>query len=243
METLLRERAEVFALAIEYGLTDAREALVWACQLISEQDKPSEPILELAGAIRPHPLDVVAMLRRFPGTADPVRVFRGVLATALDLVRARPQAAWSQITLALEQMALHGKVPDELSGPCYGFDDQRLLAAQGTWGNVSDAHAELVAFLELEALPTSPSPPGVDKPPAHARQLNSPRTGSDGRSIATQEDSDEFVRGNSNATLFPRLRIVHWSISKHLAYSLLLVHVVSIVAFLAVVLIRWLGSW
>lgn len=158
---IVREHAEALALAIEHGLADPNEAVKWACELITEQDNPFDALVELAGAARPHPLDVVGMLRRFPGSAEPTRVFRKVLGRFRDLLGARPNAL-PEITHALEQMALRGDVPELLAGPCYGFDDQRLLAERGVYGNVQQVHQELMAFLETEA---DPSPSGEARSP------------------------------------------------------------------------------
>jgi hypothetical protein len=150
MSTLDREHAEVLAIAIERGIASPKEAMDWACELVVAQTNPSEQVLELAGALHPHPLDVVAMLRRFPGSADPSRVFRKLLARIRDLLRDRP-SAWPEVTALLEQMAIQGSVPSPLEGPCYSFDDQRLLAEQGDYGTVDEVHSELLAFLEAEA--------------------------------------------------------------------------------------------
>ena len=43
------------------------------------------------------------------------------------------------------------EVPGTLAGPCFGFDDQRLLAEQGVYGSISDVGAHLVAYLEAES--------------------------------------------------------------------------------------------
>lgn len=126
------------------------EAVQWACTIVADAIAPSEEVVELAGAIRPHPVDVIAMLRRIPGSSDPVRVFRQVLARARDFLRATPNA-WPQVTRALEQMAIEGVVPEPVAGPCYCFDDERLLAEHGTYGNLEDVHAELLRFLTEEA--------------------------------------------------------------------------------------------
>jgi hypothetical protein len=159
MSTLDREHAEALALAIEFGLADPREAIDLACQLVVGQSTPSEPILELAGALRPHPQDVARMLRHIPGPADPVRVFRKVLAIAREHLLEHP-SAWPQVTVALEQMAIAGKVPELLVSPCYRLDDQRLLAERGTYGTIEQVHAELLAFLETEA--EAPGRPSID---------------------------------------------------------------------------------
>ena len=157
MLTLDREYAEALALAIEYGLADPREAIDLACRLVVEQANPSEPLLELAGALRPHPQDVARMLRHIPGPADPVRVFRKVLATARHHLLESP-TAWPRVTVALEQMAIAGQVPESLASPCYMLDDQRLLAEQGVYGTIEQVHADLLAFLDTEAEPlTKPS--------------------------------------------------------------------------------------
>ena len=72
-------------MAIEYGLADPREAIDLACQLVIEQANPSEPLVELAGALRPQPEDVARMLRHIPGPANPVLVFRKVLARTEEM--------------------------------------------------------------------------------------------------------------------------------------------------------------
>lgn len=150
MSTLDREHAEVLAIAIERGIASPQEAIDWACELVSARTSPSEQLLELAGAFQPHALDVVGMLRRFPGSADATHVFRKLLARIRKLLRDRP-SAWSQVTAVLEQMAASGEVPSSLEGDCYRFDDQRLLAEQGTYGTIEQAQSDLIAFLEAEA--------------------------------------------------------------------------------------------
>jgi hypothetical protein len=141
--TMIREQAEAWALAIECGLADSRGAVDWACELVAEQANPLAELIEIAGAIRPHPMDVVAMLRRVPGQFDPLRVFRKFLATSRDFLKERP-SAWPRITRALEQMAIHTDVPEPLASPCRGFDDQRLLAEQGIDSSVEKEAQELV---------------------------------------------------------------------------------------------------
>jgi hypothetical protein len=150
MSTLDREQAEVFAIAIERGIVSPQEAIDWACELVAARTSPSDQLLELAGALQPHALDVVGMLRRFPGSADATQVFRKVLGRIRDLLRDRP-SAWPEVTALLEQMAIDEKVPSTLEGACYNFDDQRLLAEDGTYGTIEQVHSELIAFLEAEA--------------------------------------------------------------------------------------------
>jgi len=150
MSTLDREHAEALAIAIERGIARPQEAIDWACQLVVTQTNPSEQVLELAGALRPHPLDVVGMLRQFPGSVDASHVFRKVLARIRDLLHDRP-SAWPEVAAVLEQMAINGEVPSSLEGACYSFDDQRLLAEEGVYGNLDQVHSELLAFLEAEA--------------------------------------------------------------------------------------------
>ena len=154
MMKLLREHAESIAVAIELGLADANEAVDWACVLVAEQANPSEELLALAGAIKPHPLDVVGLLRALPGSPDPTPVFRKLLGRCLDLLQARPDA-WSQVTLALEHLANAGQVPAPLDGPCHGFDGERGLAQQGIYGSVERAYSALIAFLEEQSEPAN----------------------------------------------------------------------------------------
>jgi len=67
-------------------------------------------------------------------------------------LRDRP-SAWPEVTAILEQMAIQGAGPTSLEGACYSFDDQRLLAEQGAYGNVGQVRSDLLAFLEAEAEP------------------------------------------------------------------------------------------
>jgi hypothetical protein len=106
----------------------------------------------MAGAIRLHPLDIVALLCQFRGARDHERVFRAVLARARDLLRRQPEA-FPLVTQALEQMAQHGQVPESLAGPCFSFDDQRLLAEDGVYGTTEDIYENLMSFLHEEARP------------------------------------------------------------------------------------------
>jgi hypothetical protein len=106
-----QEHAQALALAIESGLADPGEARDWAARLVVESPTPCDELLDLAGAIRPHPVDVVGVLRRLPGVSDPVRVFRLVLARAHDVLRTDPEAL-PAVTIALEQIAQRTDAPD-----------------------------------------------------------------------------------------------------------------------------------
>jgi hypothetical protein len=150
MQTLDKEDAEALAFAIEYGLTEASEAIESACTLVVQLERPSEHLLELSGIIRPHPLDVVNLLRRWPGPSDPVIVFRKVLRRALVWVRKHPEDL-SRVTYALESMAIADQVPEEFAQDCYGLDDMRWLAEQGTYGTIEQVRVQVLAFLEEEA--------------------------------------------------------------------------------------------
>jgi|RhiMethySRZTD1v2_1073278.scaffolds.fasta_scaffold06778_17 hypothetical protein len=152
MRREMRDEAEAFALVIETSLLDAHQAVEWARDLMATGAGSVDDLVDIAGAIRPHPLDAVAMLRRLPGTSDPVRLFRIVLRHAADLLRAQPDA-WPRVTRALEQIALRVDLPEELAEPCRRLDDERALAEQGSYGDIDDVHAELLAFLELHAEP------------------------------------------------------------------------------------------
>jgi hypothetical protein len=147
-----QEQADAFALAILSSFATADEAMDWARDLVLTLADPPVKLVELAGAIRPHPLDVVGLLRALPGDRDHERVFRAVLARARDLLRRQPEA-FPIVTAALEQMAQHGQVPESLAGPCFSFDDQRLLAEDGVYGTTREVHDDLLSFLNEEASP------------------------------------------------------------------------------------------
>lgn len=150
----IREHAGVLSLAVEHGFADYREAIDWACELVAEQTDPMPELIDLAGVIRPHPLDVVRLLQRIAGSADRARVFRRLLARIRDALCMDPGALpFAHVTRFLEQMAIAGEVPKPLEGSCYWFDDARLLAEQGISGDPDSVRAELLAFLDAEADP------------------------------------------------------------------------------------------
>ncbi len=150
MTPLDRDYVKALELMVEHGLAEAQEAIDWACNVVVESANPPEEVLEIAGAIRPHPLDVVNMLRQFPGSADSTRTFRKVLTRIQALLRSRP-GALPVVTMALERMALGGEVPEEFAGYCYGLDDTRYLAEEGVYGNIEKLRSELLMFIEAEA--------------------------------------------------------------------------------------------
>jgi hypothetical protein len=147
-----QEQADAFALAILSGLATADQAMDWARDLMLTLADPPVELVELAGAIRPHPLDIVGLLRAFRGERDHERVFRAVLFRARDLLRRQPEA-FPIVTAALEQMAQNGQAPQSLAGPCFSFDDQRLLAEDGVYGTTRDVYDDLLSFLDEEARP------------------------------------------------------------------------------------------
>lgn len=147
------EAAAVLALSIEFGLDEAREGVDWACELVAALPEPSEKLLELAGLVRPHPLDVIGLLRQIPGPIDERRAFRKLLAKFRRVLLTQP-SEWLAVTKTLEQMALRGYVPESLSGPCLRLDDARLLAESGVYGTLEEVHSDLIDFLEKESVPT-----------------------------------------------------------------------------------------
>ena len=148
-----REQAGAFALAIEHGLLDVRGVMDWACDVVAVEASPSEDVLELAGAIRPSPVDVARMLRAIAGSPDRNAVFRKFLAIVRDAVRARANL-WPLVAGMLERLAIRGQVPGPLEGQCYNFDDQRFLAEDGSYGTLDAVEADLRAFLETESEPS-----------------------------------------------------------------------------------------
>jgi len=55
------------------GFVTLREATDWACELVATQTRPSEQLLELAGAVRPDALDVLRMREGRYGTLEGAR--------------------------------------------------------------------------------------------------------------------------------------------------------------------------
>jgi hypothetical protein len=149
----LREQAGALALAVEHGLTEKREAIDWACELVAREASPSPELLELAGAVRPNAPDVARMLRAIAARPDPDLVFRKFLARVRDAVRARADI-WRVVTHVLEELAIQGQVPAPLAGRCFGFDDERSLADEGVYGTVDAVEADVRAFLETESEPS-----------------------------------------------------------------------------------------
>lgn len=146
----VREHAEALAMLIAGGFVPPREALDWACELVAAQAEPSEGLLELAGAVQPHPLDVMRMLRALAQPVDGERAFSRVAARLRQFLQEQPEA-WPRVARDLEIMARCGAVPDRVSGECEGLADELYLAEEGHYGTLESARAELLAFLEKEA--------------------------------------------------------------------------------------------
>ena len=142
----IRERAEVLALLIENGFDVEQDTRTWALSLL---DDPTNASAALDLLETQHPLDAVRVLREMPGSFDRVSAARGVLGWLGAFLKACPSSL-DRVTVALEQMALRSELPNDLSGPCYGFDDARLLAEEGTYGSLVQVRADVVAFLEAE---------------------------------------------------------------------------------------------
>ncbi len=66
----LRDEAEAFARALEYGLCDPAEVVAWADARLLREDRPPLALCEASLARDSHPLDVAGVLRRCPGTPD-----------------------------------------------------------------------------------------------------------------------------------------------------------------------------
>jgi hypothetical protein len=145
-----RDHAEALALLISSGFVAAREAMDWACELVAAQAQPSEELLELAGAVRTHPPDVVRMLRALPGSSDENRVFCRFAARLRQFLADQPQA-WPRVARELEFMAMNEVVPQRVRGDCYRYADALDLADEGIVGTREGVHAELLAFLDREA--------------------------------------------------------------------------------------------
>jgi hypothetical protein len=149
-------RAEAFALAIDAGLMQAGLAVQWACDLLADELTTDEGVVEVAGlANDAHPLDVAAALRKLARSPGSDRSFREALGLGLSFIRDQPRR-WPDVTLALENLATRGLVPDEISGECLAFDDRRRLAEEGVYGDVNEVRLELLSFLERESVQHEP---------------------------------------------------------------------------------------
>jgi hypothetical protein len=145
----IREHAELLAWRIKYGFIDSQVAIDWACKHVIAEQSPSEQMLELAGLIRPDPLDVVSALRRIPGVLNNRRLFRRILGVMRETLQCEPEL-FPRITSALEQMCLHGEVPEEFASECFMFDDSRLLAEQGIF-DLNKVRQDLIDYLNAQA--------------------------------------------------------------------------------------------
>src|SRR5690349_14356255 len=103
----IREHAELLAWGIERGFIDSQAAIDWACEQVIAEPNLSEQMLELAGLIQPHPLDVVSALRHIPGAFNHRRLFRRILGVMHNALLRDP-GLFTQITRTLEQMYLGG---------------------------------------------------------------------------------------------------------------------------------------
>jgi hypothetical protein len=147
--------AGYLAIATQQGLVPPSVGVDRACELVIANTAPDALVLELAGLVRPHPLDVVGILRRIAVGADTALVFQRVAALLKRLLVDDP-GTLSRITFMLEQLALQGCIPDAAASECLGFDDARLLAEAGTYGTIEEVRRDLSEFLTRHEGPRTP---------------------------------------------------------------------------------------
>jgi len=159
-----REHADFLALAIKHGLLEPDAAVDWACEIVVAEEDPLAVIVDLAGTIRPQPGEVIELLDRVPGSADPVIVFRRLLGFMLQQLQSNAFTL-ARVTIMLRQLVDAGEVPEDLARQCKHFDYVLQDAEEG-WvvGSVDKVRRQLIDFLETEShVPRSSRTPLVDE--------------------------------------------------------------------------------
>lgn len=147
MVPVSREHADFLALAIEHGVLEPDAAVDWACEVIVAEADPLADMVELAGLIRPQPREVIELLDRVPGSADPSIVFRRLLGLMLRQLQSDARSL-DDVTILLRQMVDANAVPEELAPRCRHFDYALVCAHEMlTLETVEDIRRQLVEFL------------------------------------------------------------------------------------------------
>lgn len=147
MVPVTREHADFLALAIEHGVLEPDAAVDWACEVIVAEADSLADMVELAGLIRPQPGEVIELLNRIPGSADPSTVFRRLLGLLLRQLQSDARSL-DDVTILLRQMVDANAVPEELAARCEHFDIALVCAQDGlTLETVEDIRRQLVEFL------------------------------------------------------------------------------------------------
>lgn len=147
MVPVSREHADFLALALEHGVLEPDAAVDWACEIIVAEADPHADMVELAGLIRPQPGEVIELLDRVPGSADPSTVFRRLLGLLLQQLQSNARSL-DDVTILLRQMVDANAVPEELASRCRHFDNALVCAHDAlTLETVEDIRRQLVEFL------------------------------------------------------------------------------------------------
>ena len=127
----LRTEAESVARALEVGLLDVADAVVWADRQIERSEVPHAAICDCAMAASRYPRDVASILRQVPGDYDQSQALRLLLRYALDALEQRKRDP-RKIAHALFDLACAGDLPkSELKYHSWGYWDAIDLARDG----------------------------------------------------------------------------------------------------------------
>jgi hypothetical protein len=107
----LRDEAEALATALNFGICDVAEVIVWSdTQILREESAPTA-LCDVSLSHDCYPQDVAASLRQCPGTPDRSRAQRLFLLLVRDKLR-KDSGCADKIASALFQMALADEIED-----------------------------------------------------------------------------------------------------------------------------------
>jgi hypothetical protein len=70
MQPTWRHYADYFAMGLLLGLCSVNEVITWVDQLIEDNDRLSEWMIEVSTSASKHPLDIIHLLDLVPGSKD-----------------------------------------------------------------------------------------------------------------------------------------------------------------------------
>jgi hypothetical protein len=141
-----RNIAGAYHRALELGLVDGAEIVVWTDGVMEVEDDPAMAFIDASCSGGDHVV-LLAALQEVPGEADEVARRQFMFGLMLGAVNRNADMA-SPVAHALHSMALDKDVPDADAEACMlRFHDELSNAGDGVAGRVDDIRGELTEFL------------------------------------------------------------------------------------------------
>lgn len=143
-----REQALVFAEALETGVADADEVIVWADGVIMETPRPDLALCEASLMRRKPRAELASALRHVEGDEPRGEVVRGLLIERLLSTHAAGELPAERLARWVFQDAISDEAGwGDFWNEAVRYDDALDLALQGVYGSHSVEVSEMLGFL------------------------------------------------------------------------------------------------